>query len=182
MKMTRGRKTVECSRCKKTKLHFGLGMCSACLRRTKRETKPEFYLGTCYSEMTRRVTRFDPKRPRYFGKEICRKEEFINRFLHDEEFLRLFKGWQDSGFKRRFSPSIDRVDNDKDYTIDNMMFIIHHENSKKDNGKKIKLIKDNEVLIFNTHTEGAKFLKVSPNDFSKYKRLKQCKGWNFEEL
>lgn len=46
------RKTITCSRCKKEKIHFGNGMCSACLRRTKRETKPRFYIGTCYSEMS----------------------------------------------------------------------------------------------------------------------------------
>lgn len=107
-------------------------MCSACLRNTKRQTKPSFYLGTCYSEMSRRVKTFDPLRPNYYNMEICSKKEFIDRFLIDEMFLNLYKNWQDNNFERKFAPSIDRRNNTIGYKILNLQFIRQGENSVKD--------------------------------------------------
>ena len=177
------RKIVICQRCSKEKIHFGLGMCSACLRRTKRETRPSFYLGTCYSEMSRRTKFFDPKRPQYFGKAICTKEEFINRFINDKNFLLLYEGWQKSGFKRKNSTSIDRVNNNLDYTIDNLEFISHYENSTKDVKIKLKLSNGKEEFMFNSQKEAAAFLNTHPSTITNCKQLKEnYKGWKIEEL
>ena len=130
--MKLGRNLIICEICNKEKLHYGLNKCSACLRNFKRKTRPSFYLGTCYSEITRRCKTFDPIRPNYFGKIRCSREEFLNRFVNDEQFLYHYKKWQENEYNRGYAPSIDRIDNKKDYTLDNIMFISQGENSKKD--------------------------------------------------
>jgi hypothetical protein len=177
-------KLCTCSRCNKVKTHFGLGMCSACLRRTKRETKPEFYLGTCFSEMSRRVKTYDPLRPNYFGKDICKRDIFIDTFKNDLAFLNLYKNWQDNNFKRKYAPTIDRVNNDLDYTIDNLKFISHYNNSTKD--IKIKtLLKDSygKEYIFESNLAASKFLNIAPATFCKAKKLNgKYKGYIIYEL
>lgn len=168
-----GRKMVVCKRCDKYKLHFGLDMCSACLRRTKRETKPSFYLGTCYSELSRRVKTFDPLRPNYYGKKKCTKEQFINKFLNDKDFLKLYKQWQDSGFKRKSAPTIDRIKNNLNYKLDNLRFISHYENSTKDIKKAVILKSQFEELRFDSQVAVSKFFGKNPAWFSHYKRRKK---------
>lgn len=174
---------ITCSRCSKEKRHFGLGMCSPCLRRTKRETRPEFYLGTCYSEMSRRVKTFDPLRPKYFGKSICSKEAFMGRFLNDKEFLTLFSGWRKSLFKRKFSPTIDRIDNSKGYDLSNLRFISHRENSTKDVKKVTILVKDCAIIEVDSCTEAGRILGVSTSFISKCRKKKKLiGGWRIYEL
>ena len=180
------RKTIICKRCNKDKLNFGLGMCSACLRHTKRETRPSFYLGTCYSEMSRRVKTFDPLRPKYFGKKKCTKEEFMNRFLNDKTFLKLYKGWQDSGFQRRFSPSIDRIDNNGDYLLDNLQFLVHTENTGKDSSNKKQIVRtkviDSDGIIYNSIGECAKSNNTSRNSMTVYiVKNKEFNGKRFKK-
>lgn len=173
------RKNIICIRCNKDKLNFGKNMCSACLRRTKRETRPSFYLGTCYSEMSRRVKTYDPLRPNYYGKEICTKEQFFNRFLNDKSFLNLYKIWQESGFKRGDSPSIDRIDNKKDYTIDNMQFIKHTINTGKDFKKRVVLIRETAIIEFEKSYEAADYLGVKRSTLTHAKKTKKSiKGWS----
>jgi hypothetical protein len=162
-----------CKRCNVEKMHSGHGYCCPCLRRTKRETKPSFYLGTCYSEMSRRVKTFDPLRPNYYGKSICTKEEFFNKFLSCNIFLSLYKKWQDSGFLRRMAPSIDRINNDLGYTLDNMQFIIHTENTGKSARGKAKRhpntkVIDSDGIEYNSIKECASKNNSSPSNIRKY--------------
>lgn len=173
----------ECGRCKYLKPIEGHNMCNPCLRRTKRETKPSFYLGTCFSEMTRRVSTYDKLRPNYFKKEICTKTEFMNKFLTDNCFLNLYKKWQESGFKRKSAPSIDRINNRLGYSLDNLRFISHYENSTKDIKIPIKLENQFESLIFQSCTEACEFLKIQTPYFCRIRKTKGFyKGWNIYEL
>ena len=166
------RKRCICKRCNKDKLHFGLGMCSACIRRTKRENKPSFYLGTCYSEMTRRTKHLDVLRPKYLGKKICTKLEFFNRFLNDSDFLTQFEIWKESGYQRCSSPSIDRIDNEGDYNIENLRFISHSLNTGKDSlgtsEFKMKKVIDSDGIIYKSISYCAKVNKVSSGNLRKY--------------
>jgi len=163
-----GRRMVGCSVCKKHKLNFGLNMCSACLRNYKRKTRPSFYLGTCFSEITRRCVTYDPKRPQYYGKKFCDREVFINSFVGDSEFLRLYKIWQSNDYQRKFAPSIDRIDNSKDYVMSNLRFITHYENSTKDAKIAVELL-DNGIKIgeFDSITACAEFLNCKGPSLSR---------------
>jgi hypothetical protein len=153
-----GRRLVTCSSCKKDKLNYGLNMCSACLRHHKRKTRPEFYLGTCYSEITRRTGIGDPRRPKYKGLPRCTKDEFISRFLKDTNFLNQYKLWQESGFKRGSAPSIDRIEEEKGYIIENLQFLSNIENGIKSSGLKCVLIKDTIVLDFKSISDAMEWL------------------------
>jgi hypothetical protein len=158
-----GRTVIECKVCKKIKIHYGLGMCSACLRKYKRQTKPSYYLGTCYSEISRRVKTYDPLRPNYYGLEKCTKEEFIYRFINDISFLKLFSSWKKHNYERKFAPSIDRINNKLGYTLDNLQFISQSQNSRKDFMKPLKLFKNGKFFKeFPSGRDVASYLKVNP--------------------
>ena len=47
------------------------------------------------------------------------------------EFDKLYDAWEKSGFQRRMAPSIDRIDNNRGYTIDNMQWLSQSDNSRK---------------------------------------------------
>jgi hypothetical protein len=130
--MPNGRKMCICVVCKEEKVHFGFGKCSSCLRNWKRKNKPSFYLGTCYSEISRRIKTFDSKRPNYYGLPKCTRDEFINSFKDDSVFLEHWNNWKLTDFKRGNAPSIDRIDNTKGYTLDNLQWLKHCDNGKKD--------------------------------------------------
>lgn len=47
------------------------------------------------------------------------------------EFDKLYDAWKKSGFQRKMAPSIDRIDNNRGYTIDNMQWLSQSDNSRK---------------------------------------------------
>lgn len=49
----------------------------------------------------------------------------------EAEFNKLYDGWEKSGFQRKMAPSIDRIDNGRGYTVDNMQWLSQSENSRK---------------------------------------------------
>ena len=68
------------------------------------------------------------------GKELLPKEEFIEWCEGTKAgFMELHRKWAKSGYTRRTAPSIDRIDNDRGYTTDNMQWITQSENSRKYN-------------------------------------------------
>lgn len=133
------RKKVVCIDCNKEKQHFGLQRCSACLRHYKRQTRPEFYLGTQYSEIKRRCIHKDYNGRHYQGKRFCTKEEFINKFKDSNEFLKQYKIWQDSEYKRGEATSIDRIDNMGEYILDNLQILSNSANHAKDWSQPVRI-------------------------------------------
>lgn len=153
------RRNIECKTCKKLSPHFGHGMCSACLRNFKRKTKPSFYLGTCYSELSRRIKTYDPKRPNYYGLDKCTREEFIGAFENDPIFLKNWNNWKETDFKRGNAPSIDRIDNNKGYNLYNLQWLCNSDNGKKDWSYKMILdYKSEEEIHFDSQQELCNYL------------------------
>lgn len=114
--------------------------------------------------MSRRCKTYDAKRPSYYGKKICTKQEFIKAFEHDKVFLELYKGWQTNNFQRKYAPSIDRIDNSKDYTIDNIEFTSHYNNSTKDVKIPVTIYAfGTEIASFQSQKECADYLNVAPS-------------------
>lgn len=177
--MNHGRNLIKCDMCDEIKPKGGFNLCSACLRKWKRQTRPIYYLRTCWGEIKRRSTQKVPNREYIcFGQEFCTKEEFIERFLTDPKFLKLYKEWQESGFKRGLAPSIDRIDGNLGYCINNIHFITNIENAQKEFSFKTILKKDNIVLEFDSRTSAGKFLRLESSQICrKLKKYKKYKGW-----
>lgn len=74
----------------------------------------------------------------YEGKELLSKEAFYEWALNNEQFFKLFEEYSSSGFLQKLAPSVDRIDSRKGYTIDNMEFVTHSENSRRGNLSKRK--------------------------------------------
>lgn len=62
-------------------------------------------------------------------------QDFLN-FLPETKYIEIHQRWAKNGYKKKFAPSIDRIDNDGNYELDNIQIITHGENSQKE----IKLI------------------------------------------
>lgn len=67
----------------------------------------------------------------YEGKAICTREEFYEWALSTTEFHWLYDRWVNRGHKPGDSPSIDRIDPDKGYTLGNMRWLTHADNSSR---------------------------------------------------
>ena len=156
------RKLINCFSCHKEKEHFGLDMCSVCLRQYKRRTRPSFYLGTQYSEIKRRCLSPNIGSRYYYEKEFCSKEEYINKFVNNDDFLKQYKIWQNNGYQRGYAPSIDRIDNNKDYKIENLQIIQANQNAKKDWQIPIAIWLDNTLIkVCESQLEASEYIGIS---------------------
>ncbi len=83
-----------------------------------------------YNNMNRRVRGY-VKPHLYKGLELLSRESFYKFSNESVEFNSLYDNWVNSGYDRKLSPSIDRRITSKGYTLDNMRWITHSENSKQ---------------------------------------------------
>jgi hypothetical protein len=98
----------------------------------KYEKTPKGFLVRTYRNMLSRVSGVTKsKNPLYLGLEILDKHTFYEWSLNNVSFQDLFLYWQMSDFERRYTPSIDRIDSSKGYTLDNIQWITFSENCKK---------------------------------------------------
>lgn len=67
----------------------------------------------------------------YQGLTLLSRDEFIEWSKNDNNFNRLYAAWVDDYYPLTTSPSIDRIDASAGYTIGNLQWITHSENSKK---------------------------------------------------
>lgn len=95
----------------------------------KYERTPHGKLMRIYRNMKSRVEGVQKlKAHLYQGKELLSKEEF-KQWANSAEYLAMHKVWEDSGFDRKLAPTVDRKDSTRGYTIDNMRWLTHSENS-----------------------------------------------------
>lgn len=84
-----------------------------------------------YRNMESRVTGILKKKAHlYEGLPILSREDFYRWAMASYEFHRLYDGWVASGYQCAESPSVDRVDSTKGYTLGNMRWLTHRENSR----------------------------------------------------
>ncbi len=81
--------------------------------------------------MKQRVLGQDVKHPYYAGMGLCPRAAFYEWATADPAYARLFESWKRAGFPLALSPSIDRIDKARGYTLGNMQFITLSENSRK---------------------------------------------------
>jgi hypothetical protein len=156
----------------------GRGLCKKCYKHfhhLKNKTNLEYMIRQRYHDMTTR----SKKR----GWKICTFEDFKDFALQSEEFKKLREAWINSDFDRKLVPSVDRIDNDRGYTIDNIQFLNLSENVKKGHieapkCKKVLLVKGNEVLYFDSQIEASRYLGVSKETVCRaLKNNGRVQGW-----
>lgn len=67
----------------------------------------------------------------YKGLPILDRQEFYDWAMSSPDFHTLFDSWVASEYKCGASPSVDRIDPKKGYTIDNMQWLSHSDNSRR---------------------------------------------------
>lgn len=67
----------------------------------------------------------------YKGKELLDRQVFYDWSKQNEAFKTLYQQYIDSGRDKKLVPSIDRIDTEKGYTIDNIQWITFSENCRK---------------------------------------------------
>jgi hypothetical protein len=97
---------------------------------TKRyEKTPNGFLMRAYRNMRSRVEGVQWRKAHlYDGKPLLPRQEFYEWSKANANFWTLFQEWEKSGYNRRLSPSIDRIDPDKGYEIENMQWVPFYVN------------------------------------------------------
>lgn len=163
-----------------------LNLCQNCWHKVKRKTQPEFFLRTRYTELVQRCINPNTNKHTYkcyYGKTFCTREEFLNKFLLDPIFLSLFHNWQKNNNIINLCPSIDRINNKLDYSIDNLQFLTHIENIKKDKIIAINCYHKNIfVRKFESQSEASRQLNLEQSNIWKVlnKERKTTGGYYFE--
>jgi hypothetical protein len=94
------------------------------------EKTPQGFLMRTYRNMQSRVSGVQWKKAHlYAGLSLLPRETFYEWARASPEFHRLYKAWIDSGFDRKLTPSVDRIDSSRGYEIDNMQWLTHSDNS-----------------------------------------------------
>jgi hypothetical protein len=98
----------------------------------KYEKTPKGFLMREYRNMESRVTGVQKQKAHlYLGKFLLEREDFYQWANNQLEFHILFKAWEESGYNRKKTPTVDRVDSDKGYELGNMEWVNHSENSRR---------------------------------------------------
>lgn len=100
----------------------------------KHEKTLQGYLMRTYRNMKSRVKGVQKKKAHlYIGLSLLEKADFYEWSLSLPAYHELYKNWVESGYSRKLSPSIDRIDSKKGYEKGNMRWITHSQNSKETN-------------------------------------------------
>lgn len=98
----------------------------------KYEKTKNGFLMRVYRNMKSRIVGVQKlKHHLYSGKYLLEKEEFYQWAKSNSKFFILFAEWQSSGFDRKLTPSVDRIDSSKGYFLGNMEWVTHSENSRR---------------------------------------------------
>jgi hypothetical protein len=118
-----------CKECKNAKQRLNRNQKGDIYTKKYEKTKKGYLMRT-YRNMLFRVTGVLKKKAHlYEGLEILDKDEFYAWSLADKNFNKLFEIYEETNYTHALSPSIDRVDSNFGYTLDNMRWLTHSENS-----------------------------------------------------
>jgi hypothetical protein len=83
-----------------------------------------------YRNMQSRVTGVQKKKAHlYKGLPILPRQDFYAWAKDNPDFWRLYRRWIAAGYDRKLTPSVNRVDPNKGYTLDNIEWLTHSVNS-----------------------------------------------------
>lgn len=79
--------------------------------------------------MSRRVRGKSTNRPDlYLGLPILPRDVFVNWSKNHPDFLNLYKRWFTSGFYRSLTPTVNRMNSSKGYTLNNIEWMTNSQN------------------------------------------------------
>lgn len=98
----------------------------------KYEKTPNGFLMRMYRNMKSRITGVQAaKFHLYAGKELLGKEEFYEWAKNSPKFWELYEAYKYDNYNRKLAPSVDRIDSELGYCIENMEWVTHSENSRR---------------------------------------------------
>lgn len=97
------------------------------------ELTPKGYIMRIYRNMKSRISGVQKEKYHlYKNKELLSKDDFYRWSLSSESpFHALFKKYIESNRDRRLAPSVDRINSEAGYNLDNMEWVTHSENSRR---------------------------------------------------
>ena len=139
-----------CSKCNEEKelsnFSKGLKCCKLCYNKKQREKRKENnnkttlkyektkrgFLMRLYRNMLSRITGVQKKKHYlYQNKSLLEKIDFYNWAINSIDFHILFQNWENNNYNRKLTPSVDRVNSSKGYSLDNIEWVTHSENSRR---------------------------------------------------
>lgn len=102
-------------------------------------------------------------------------KQYQDRFMEDRKFNKLYKEWVKSKYNKQYKPSLDRIDNKKEYTVENTQMLSWAENRFKQSatdGKKgrkppvVQIQGDKIIKIFKSQRHCVKELGISQGNLS----------------
>lgn len=108
----------------------------------KYEKTMKGFLMRKYRNMESRVTGVQKlKAHLYKNLYLLPRKDFYEWSLSHDGFKILWEVWIKSDYERKFCPSVDRIDSSKGYSLENMEWITHSENSRRGaiNRNKLKI-------------------------------------------
>jgi len=112
------------------------------------------------------------------GKDICDKEEFMDWCEQNrDDFMEIYSLWKESDFDRKHSPSINRIDDERGYTLDNIEWTTTSENSKQNNLKR----KKTRLITYKGDTDSMRGMAVKHDINPATFRTRLENGWSVEE-
>lgn len=97
----------------------------------KYEKTKNGFLVRLYRNMKSRINGTQKKKSHlYFGKSILPKDTFYEWANNSLLFNKLYSDWATSGYNRKITPTVDRINPEIGYEIHNMRWLTHSENSR----------------------------------------------------
>lgn len=144
----------ECITCLKEKdedwFRPGKNQCRSCVNKKLRERRKRTknaatkryektksgFLMRLYRNMESRISGVQSQKHHlYRDKELLDREDFYKWAMASPSFHELFFSWEESDYERKLTPSVDRKNPSLGYSIPNMEWVTHSENSSRANRK-----------------------------------------------
>lgn len=100
-------------------------------------------------------------------KLLIDKDTFVKKVLKNKRFNLVYQNWVESGYNKILTPVTDRINNNGNYSLDNIQFLTSYENLIKGNKTRkfshpvtLKIIKLRNDLILQTYKEGYNYSEI----------------------